>query len=63
MTDTLNLVEVHRIIETMYTSHPSDLYVELENEDEPNGMVVFKTKEGNVYMMMPRDVYEDILNT
>ena len=41
--------------------HPG-AYCELLDENDPNGPVVFRQASGVEYMIMPREVYEDLLN-
>lgn len=42
------------------TSQPGD-YCCLANETKPDGLVEFRRSNGHVYMMMPRETYNELL--
>ena len=58
------IADVYRIIETMWTLGTGRGWTaELENEDEPDGLVVLRDEHGHPKIYMPRDVYEALLKT
>lgn len=57
------VADLHRLFETMYTCGPSVGWTaELEDENDPDGLVVIKDAEGHPKMWMPREVYEAFRN-
>lgn len=47
-------------VEDLKLSEPGD-WVELVDENQPNGLVVFKRADGSPFMWMPRSDYENLL--
>lgn len=64
MTEPLPKTDIAALFETLYTCGTGhDWTAELVDENDPNGAVVLKDKDGTPRMWMPRDVYEEIRNT
>jgi hypothetical protein len=57
-----DLLEIKRLIEKHpILNHMSGDYAELENENDPFGLVVLKRATGHPYAWMPRDVWDSLM--
>ena len=54
------LLEAFRLIEAAPAHDATRWTAQLE--ERPDGLVIFRDEHGNVRMVMPRDVYEELLD-
>lgn len=52
---------LHAVLSQCPSIYRDGDYSELVDESQPNGAVAFKRKDGQVFMLMPRSAYDQIL--
>jgi hypothetical protein len=55
------LSEVKKLLDIPFMKAPPGCTAELLDENDENGPVVIRESCGSIRMMMPRDVYEELL--